>query len=182
MPDFTLRWTNRSNVEQDWAIHPVGDDFTLQPNFSRAVRASHGANYTYQIAVSTTNTFGAANLTYTAATNSWTLNSHTPNEFQLDVNGATVRVTCTLRARVEMGDDSTYEPIYEPAEESAGETYGATPEGSTGESAQLDGGTCYRLSDCKGDVLAQNVTKDDCFRLLGGKSWKKTGTTRCWEN
>jgi hypothetical protein len=46
----------------------------------------------------------------------------------------------------------------------------------------VETGSCYRLSDCKGDILANNVTKDDCFGYLGGKSWKKNGATRCWEN
>jgi hypothetical protein len=50
------------------------------------------------------------------------------------------------------------------------------------EEAPLTTGACYRYSDCKGDILANNVTKDDCFKNLGGKSWKGTGTTRCWEN
>jgi hypothetical protein len=43
-------------------------------------------------------------------------------------------------------------------------------------------GNCYRFGDCRGDVLGTRVTKSECFNYLQGQSWKKDGTTRCWEN
>jgi hypothetical protein len=45
-----------------------------------------------------------------------------------------------------------------------------------------DLGVCYRFSDCRGDVLGNNVNKKDCFDYLGGQSWRKHGAPRCWEN
>ncbi len=43
-------------------------------------------------------------------------------------------------------------------------------------------GNCYRGRDCTQDVLASNVTRQDCFRNLGGRSWRANDAPRCWEN
>lgn len=95
MPRFTLRWANRSHSDQDWMIS-VGDNFHLRPNYVRTVQVTINRDFTYQIVVSTNGGHAAANLTYTAATNTWTLNSHTPNEWQLQVGNNIVTVRCLL--------------------------------------------------------------------------------------
>ena len=82
MPQFTLRFANRSMSTQDWMIQNL-DQFTLQPDFVRSANVNLNNDYTFNIAVSTDNTFAAAALTYTAASNTWALNSQTPNEWQL---------------------------------------------------------------------------------------------------
>jgi hypothetical protein len=108
MPNYTIRWTNRSNSDQDWQIHN-GDHFQLQPNFVRSVAIVINNNYAYQIAVSTNGGFAAANLSYTAATDTWALNSNTPNEWQLAVGGGNVTVRCLL-------EDVAQAPAYAPSE------------------------------------------------------------------
>jgi hypothetical protein len=114
MPDFTLRWVNRStnNSSQDWQIY-MFDNFTLQPNYAREAGITLHNDRTFQIAVNTTNTFVAAALTWTAATNTWTLNSVTPNEFQLQVGGGYVTVRCLLNA---IAQDSREGVAYTPSE------------------------------------------------------------------
>lgn len=121
MPDFNIRWTNRGPDTQDWQVRHGSriDDFTLPPNFSRSVNVRLARDFTFQIAVSTENRFAAANLSYNAATRRWSLSSNTPNEFDLEVQGQTVRVTCFLANGAVEGDESiTYEP-QEPGEEPA---------------------------------------------------------------
>ncbi len=95
MPNFTLRWANRSNSTQDWAISN-GDNFQLLPNQVRTVQITINNDHIYQIAVNTNNTFAAAALTYTAATQTWQLNSQTPNEWQLATGNNIVTVRCLL--------------------------------------------------------------------------------------
>ncbi|MEM1205163.1 MAG: hypothetical protein AAGN66_18175 [Acidobacteriota bacterium] len=59
------------------------------------------------------------------------------------------------------------------------------PKPNPGVSEALSVGTCWRGSDCANggsDILAKNVTKDDCFRNLGGGSWQANGASRCFEN
>lgn len=114
MPLYTIRWTNRSNVAQDWIIHHPADQFTLQPNHSRPAQVNMTANWTFRIAVTSPNGFAAADLTYTAATATWQIASPTPNEFVLAVNGANVRVTCLLALAAEL--DTSDEPQYEADE------------------------------------------------------------------
>ena len=58
----------------------------------------------------------------------------------------------------------------------------ADADADVGESEAEMQGTCYAASDCQGNVLGQNVTKQDCFNYLGGASWRKNGAPRCWEN
>jgi hypothetical protein len=109
MPPFTLRWTNRSGSTQDWIIQNL-DQFTLQPDHVRSVNVNLNNNFTFNIAVDTTNTFAAAALTYTAGTNVWSLNTNTPNEWQLAVGGGLVTLRCMLNAvaSVQTGGDIGY--------------------------------------------------------------------------
>ena len=97
MPQFTLRFANRSTSAQDWIIQNL-DQFTLQPDFVRSANVTLNNDYTFNIAVNTTNTFAAATLTYTAASNAWALNSLTPNEWQLATAVGLVTVRCLLNA------------------------------------------------------------------------------------
>ena len=108
MADYTIRWANRSNSVQDWQISN-GDNFQLRPNFVREVAVTIYNDYTWQIAVSTNGRFAAANLTYTAATQTWILDSNTPNEWQLAVGEGIVTVRCFL-------EDATEEPEYSPSD------------------------------------------------------------------
>lgn len=43
-------------------------------------------------------------------------------------------------------------------------------------------GRCFEDPDCQGNVRGNNVSKNDCFQYLQGRSWKKNDSTRCWEN
>lgn len=110
MPQFTLRWANRGTSDQDWNIQNL-DSFTLQPDYTRRGQITLNANRTFNIAVNTDNRFAAAALTYTAGTNTWALNSLTPNEWQLAVGGGIVTVRCFLSNANEVeGEDLRYEP------------------------------------------------------------------------
>jgi hypothetical protein len=75
---------------------PVSWNGTLQPDYVGGGDLTVNANLTIQIAVNSTRHFAAANLTYTAATNTWALDSHTPNEFQLATGNGIVTVRCLL--------------------------------------------------------------------------------------
>jgi hypothetical protein len=97
MPPFTLRFANRSTSTQDWIIQNL-DQFTLQPDFVRSANVNLNNNYTFNIAANTVNTFAAASLVYTAGTNTWALNSLTPNEWQLAAAAGVVTVRCLLNA------------------------------------------------------------------------------------
>ena len=120
MPPFTLRFANRSTSTQDWIIQNL-DQFTLQPDFVRAANVNLNNDYTFNIAVNTDNTFTAAALTYTAASNTWALNSLTPNEWQLATAGAVVTVRCLLNATAAGHRDHSirYEASEPVADESA---------------------------------------------------------------
>jgi hypothetical protein len=104
MPAYTLYWTNRSQSDQDWQINN-GDTFELQPNFTRRVQIVINNTYTFQIAVTTDGGFAACTLTWTQATQTWSLNSMTPAEWQLAAGGANVTVRCLLE---DAGDAPEY--------------------------------------------------------------------------
>lgn len=96
MPNFTLRWANRSADTQDWMVSN-GDSFTLQSNHVRTVQV--GLNFDYEFSIAVMDESGlaaAAELRYSAGTNSWTLTSHTPNEFALAQGNGIVTVRCFL--------------------------------------------------------------------------------------
>jgi len=96
VPQYTLRWANRSNANQDWQISN-GDHFTLQPNYVRAVQLDIHNTYTYQVAVSTQGGFTACALTWTSGTGQWTLQSVTPNEWDLAQGNGIVTLRCLLQ-------------------------------------------------------------------------------------
>lgn len=109
MPVFTMRYVNRSNpgASQDWNIGGIiRQDFTLQPNYEAGGQLTITNNGTILIAVDSESRFAAASLVYTAATNTWTLDSQTPNEFQLQVAGVTVTVRCLLTDAADFNDAS----------------------------------------------------------------------------
>ncbi|SFD78250.1 hypothetical protein SAMN05518672_103197 [Chitinophaga sp. CF118] len=106
MPNFNLRWVNRSRSKQDWMISN-GDSFTLQPNFERSVNLIINNDYTFRIVVSTRGGYAHADLTYSAHTNSWTLTSLTPNEWGLAQGNGIVTVRCFLEDVFE-----AYIPMY----------------------------------------------------------------------
>ena len=98
MPVFQMRFANRSNpgAVQDWILHgTINQQFQLQPDHVSGGNLTINQNGLIQIAVDT-NLFAAADLAYTAATNTWTLNSNTPNEFALAAGGGIVTVRCFL--------------------------------------------------------------------------------------
>jgi hypothetical protein len=106
MPNFTLRWANRSHSTQDWMISN-GDNFTLEPDYVRHVQIEITHDYTYHIAV-TTNASAAATLTYTASTNEWRLASVTPNEWGFAQGNNIVTVRCKLADITEIIDPPVY--------------------------------------------------------------------------
>jgi len=115
MPIYQVRWTNRSAADQDWQISN-GDNFTLRPNYVRLVQVTINNDYTFGIAVSTNGGIAAANLTYTAATQSWALTSHTPREWGFDTAGNIVTVRCLLENVNVLNADIEYsggQPLHE---------------------------------------------------------------------
>ncbi len=112
MPLFTIRWANRSNSTQDWRISN-GDTFSLQADYVREANININNDYTFQIAVDTDSRFTAAALTYIAATQTWQLNSQTPNEWQLATGNKIVTVRCLLENAELTGNEVEYVP-YEP--------------------------------------------------------------------
>jgi hypothetical protein len=124
MPVFQLRWANRSNPNgaiQDWQIGgAIHDQFQLHPDFVRQGNINVNHDTHIQIAVST-NQFAAADLRYTAATNTWILQSHTPNEFQLQTGGGIVTVRCLLKNHAQAVTSPEYlakEPVFESTDPS----------------------------------------------------------------
>lgn len=95
MPQFSLRWANRSNSTQDWQISN-GDGFTLAPNYVRNVDVDIHNTYTYQIAVSTNGGFAACQLTWAMGTGQWAMHSLTPGEWQLAQGNGIVTLRCLL--------------------------------------------------------------------------------------
>lgn len=95
MPQYTLRWTNRSHAVQDWQISN-GDHFTLNPDWVRTVQINIQHTYTYQVAVSTQHAFAACALTWNSGTGVWTLQTVTPNEWQLAQGNGIVTLRCLL--------------------------------------------------------------------------------------
>ena len=115
MPIYQIRWTNRSAADQDWQISN-GDNFTLRPNYVRQAQVTIHNDYTFGIAVTTNGGIAAANLTYTAETDSWALTSHTPHQWGFGTIGNTVTVRCllenvnVLNANIEYNGD---QPLHE---------------------------------------------------------------------
>src|SRR5699024_6380047 len=95
MPNFQLRWINRSQSNQDWMIHN-GDNFTLAPDHVRTANITIHNDYTFQVVVSTNGGNAHASISYTAATNVWALVTHTPNEWQLAQGNGIVTLRCLL--------------------------------------------------------------------------------------
>ena len=111
MPAYTIRWANRSHSNQDWQISN-GDNFSLRPDYVRNVNVTINNDYSFGISVTTDRGVAAATLTYTAATQTWALNSFTPNEWRLAVGNNIVTVRCFL----EDVDSEAEEPQYVPSE------------------------------------------------------------------
>ncbi len=108
MPHFTIRWANRSNNDQQWAIHN-GDSFLLKPDYVRSVEVNINNNYSYDIQINTR--FGAiarADLIYDAVNNNWHLNPHNPNTWEFQSGNDYVTVRCYLEDNVQ-----TKEPVYQ---------------------------------------------------------------------
>lgn len=117
MPDFTLRFANRGTSTQDWTIQHL-DQFTLDPNWVLEATITLHNDRTFNVAVDTPSPhFAAASLAYTAATDSWTLQSNTPNEFQLAVGGGLVTLRCFLSDTAGAEDRAEAEELrYSPRE------------------------------------------------------------------
>ncbi len=118
MPNFTIRWANRSrsNSTQDWMISN-GDNFTLPPDWVRAANVVIHHNYTFRIAVDTdAPRHTTAELIYTAATNTWALFSLTPNQWQLAVGVVGDDNIVSVRCLLENENEEIITPSYEPFE------------------------------------------------------------------
>jgi hypothetical protein len=98
MPLYQLYFRNSATppADQDWILGGViGQEFTLKPNQHGGGQLNINSDGAIQISVST-DFFAAAVLAYTAATDTWDLSSPTPNQFQLGVFDAQVKVECFL--------------------------------------------------------------------------------------
>jgi hypothetical protein len=109
MANFTIRFANRSNSVQDWAIYQY-DEFQLQPDHIRPVDLTIDNNYTFQIVVSTNGGYTNANLIYNSATQLWSINSHTPNEWELAQGNNVVTLRCLLENVTLKHERPTYNP------------------------------------------------------------------------
>jgi len=92
---FTLRFANRYQYTQDWIVQTIGS-LTLDSNYVQSGQITVNNNYTFGIAVNTDNLFAAAILNYWNNPPTWTLNSHTSNEFELQQGQGIVTVRCFL--------------------------------------------------------------------------------------
>src|SRR5690606_22798710 len=90
-------------------------------------------DYTYQVVVSTHLGNAHTSLSYTAATQVWTLNTHTPNEWQLAQGNGIVTLRCLLedvqnaqlpdyKVEVESVEGKAY-PAYQLYEDNNGTTW-----------------------------------------------------------
>ncbi len=111
MPAYTIRWANRSHSVQDWQISN-GDAFQLQPDWVRQAQVVVDQTYTFGVSVTTEGGFASCALTWTQGTQTWSLQSNTPNEWQLAVGGAVVTVRCFLEdVPVEEPEYSARDPV-----------------------------------------------------------------------
>lgn len=98
--NFTIRWTNRShnNYRQTWIIDNL-DSFELDHDYTRPADINVTHDHSFIISVNVLeNTFltAAATLRFDAANQIWSLDSPTPEEFELVTENNTVRVICFL--------------------------------------------------------------------------------------
>lgn len=108
MPNFTIRWANRSHTVQQWEIHN-GDSFLLNSNYVRAVNVTINANYAYDIQVNTNKgALARADLIYDAVANTWHLNSDNPHTWELASGNGLVTVRCYLEDYVQI-EKPTYQ-------------------------------------------------------------------------
>ena len=99
---YNMTFTNLSNVDQNWIFNGHGDR-DLPPNgHVDGTYNEDDQDDEIQIAISAGMRFAAVNLTYTAATHQWTIQTHTPNEFHLNVIGMNVGLGCLLTDAVDM--------------------------------------------------------------------------------
>lgn len=112
MPNYTIRFANRSQSVQDWTTTYFGH-FQLNPDFVRSGNININNNYTFQIAVSTDGGIAATNLIYTSATQLWSIQTHTPNEWELAQGNGIV----TLRCLLEDVPEDENGPVYELLDE-----------------------------------------------------------------
>jgi len=96
MPVYTVHWANRSRIDQDWIVSN-GDNFLLTPKHVRLINIYPNDDRNYIIAVSASDAYVSANLSYSADLQAWSLNSHTPNEWQLITSHGNVTVNCFLK-------------------------------------------------------------------------------------
>ena len=101
---YNLTFTDLSAVDQNWNLNGYPDhDLTPNGSFTGTYNNVHQDNQ-LQIAITTNNRFAAVTLIYTAATQLWSIDTHTPNEFYLNVQGMNVGLGCLLGSDAETGD------------------------------------------------------------------------------
>ena len=95
MPQFTLRFANRSHSIQDWDVYQQ-NSFQLQPDHVQPINITINNDHTYQIAVSTNGGYTYVALSYHSHTQNWTIQTPTPNEWQLAQGNGIVTLRCFL--------------------------------------------------------------------------------------
>ena len=91
--NFTLSFANWSNSTQDWAIYKF-DEFQLQPYHIHSVVYTINKKDVLQIIVYTKRGFPYADLNYNSSTQLWSINSNTPNKWELVQRNNTVTLMC----------------------------------------------------------------------------------------
>jgi len=92
---YTLHWANQSAANQDWIISNV-DNFLLAPKHNQLTNIFPCDDRNYIIAVSADETYASANLRYAADIQTWSLNSHTPNQWQIITRNRNITINCFL--------------------------------------------------------------------------------------
>ena len=95
MANYTLRFANRSHSIQDWMIYRF-DSFQLNPDYVRSANVTIHNDYTYNIVVSTDGGYAHVDLNYNATTQVWSIQSHTPNEWEIAQGNGIVTLRCLL--------------------------------------------------------------------------------------
>jgi hypothetical protein len=96
MANYKLRFANRSNAVQDWMIYRF-HSFQLNPNYVQSSNVTIHHNYTYQIVVSTDGGYAHVDLIYNSVARLWSIQTNTPNEWQLAQGNNIVTLRCLLK-------------------------------------------------------------------------------------
>lgn len=107
MSNFTLTIANKSNSTQDWMVRD-DNDYVICPGRFTTAYIQINNDYTFHFSVTTDGGFAYTALRYSMATAEWSLETVTPNEWELTREGDFITLSCLL----EDVDDTIDRPAF----------------------------------------------------------------------